>query len=369
MQIINESYQRPKKDFTEEEIIKLLLALGSEDYRKDKGSNNGLVFQTVCHNAKDGSYKLYYYPDSQLFHCYTDCGASFDVYELVCKNRGCSFREALAFINGTLGIRDNRRDGFSAAPQAILEDWVVLNKYLKQERPSRVHEPVFYPPGLIDYYHPAYPVEWEQEGITLQSVEKYQIRYDLTNNKIVIPHHSIDGKLIGIRGRALNAAEIEAGKKYMPLILEGTILAHSTAFNLYGLHQNRQAIQRSQKIMIYEAEKSVLRCDGFYGENNFTVATCGSNVSAYQRDLILSLGVKEVFLAFDKEYHEPFTPESDDYSEKILNLAYKFCPYVTTYVLWDVDGLLGYKDAPCDKGQQILEQLMKHKYEVLTREE
>lgn len=357
-----------KKDYTDEEIIKIVLAIGSEDWRK--GINGELIFQTVCHNQNGGgSYKLYYYPDSHLFHCYTDCGDSFDVYELICRNHKCSFGEALGFINTLLGLSHSRPAGFVAAPNTFTDDWAILTKYARQEKIFQTYEPVFYPSTLVDYYFQIYPVEWEAEGILPSSIDKYQIRYDLTNNKIIIPHFDPEGRLIGIRGRALNLIDIENKRKYMPVVLENKLLAHPTAYNLYGLYLNRLAIQRTQKVMIFEAEKSVLKCDGFYGSNNFTVATCGSNISRYQRDLILNLGVKEVFLAFDKEYHEPFTLESDLYSEKILNLAYKFCPYVTTYVLWDVDGLLRFKDSPCDQGQQTLEHLMKHKYEVLTKEE
>ena len=54
---------------------------------------------------------------------------------------------------------------------------------------------------------------------------------------------------------------------------------------------------------------------------------------------------------------------------KIFNIAYTFCPYVTTYVLWDKENVLGYKDSPADKGQEVLEKLMKQKYEVETRDE
>lgn len=113
-------------------------------------------------------------------------------------------------------------------------------------------------------------------------------------------------------------------------------------------------------------EKAVLQSESFYGSNNFTVAVCGSNISTIQRDLILGLNVREVFIAFDKEFHEAYSDESDNYAERILRLAGMFTPYVTTYVLWDTEGLLGYKDSPTDRGQEVLEKLMKGKFEVET---
>lgn len=64
------------RQFSEEQIRKVLTALGSDE---PKHVGNALAFQTVCHNpAHHGSHKLYFYPDSCQFHCYTHCGDSFD---------------------------------------------------------------------------------------------------------------------------------------------------------------------------------------------------------------------------------------------------------------------------------------------------
>lgn len=355
-----------KKDFTNEEIIKIVLSLGSENYKAR--SNGELIFQTVCHNKSGGSYKLYYYPESLIFHCYTDCSNSFDIYELVQRNKKCEFKEALYYINSLLGIKKAKKIGF-VSHHDLSDDWDVFKKYDNNNIQQKTFEFTTYPNMLINYYYHLYPVEWIQEDIKPETIDKYSIRYDLTNNKIVIPQYSLDNQLIGIRGRALNQDEVDLGQKYMPLILENTVFRHPTAYNLYGLNITQKAIKQTKKIMLFEAEKSVLKCDGFYGDDNFTVACCGSNISLYQRNLILSMGVKEVFIAFDKEYHEAFTKESDTYSEKILSLSAKFCPYVTTWVIWDTEGLLDYKDAPCDKGQETFEKLMKNKFEVTTWEE
>ena len=44
-----------------------------------------------------------------------------------------------------------------------------------------------------------------------------------------------------------------------------------------------------------------------------------------------------------------------------------FTPYCQVYILWDDANLLDHKDSPCDKGKEILEVLMKHKYEIKTK--
>ena len=45
----------------------------------------GIVAQTICHNPPgEGSRKLYYYRNTDLFQCYSNCG-TFDVFELLQK--------------------------------------------------------------------------------------------------------------------------------------------------------------------------------------------------------------------------------------------------------------------------------------------
>ena len=42
----------------------------------------------------------------------------------------------------------------------------------------------------------------------------------------------------------------------------------------------------------------------FGTENDITVACCGSSLSMYQVQLLLDLGVKEIIIAFDKQFKE-----------------------------------------------------------------
>ena len=57
-------------------------------------------------------------------------------------------------------------------------------------------------------------------------MDKYNILYSISQEKIVIPHYDINNNLIGIRGRALNEWEIENVGKYMPIKIENKWYAH-----------------------------------------------------------------------------------------------------------------------------------------------
>ncbi|MED1679399.1 hypothetical protein P4V04_23305, partial [Bacillus subtilis] len=92
---------RVKESLTIEDIHKILKDLGSENNQWDQQGNP--IYRTVCHNASGGSYKLYYYHEAKQFHCYTECGDNFDVFELVIRAKSqkginISFNQAIEYV-------------------------------------------------------------------------------------------------------------------------------------------------------------------------------------------------------------------------------------------------------------------------------
>ena len=193
--------------------------------------------------------------------------------------------------------------------------------------------------------------------------------YSTWQQKIIIPHFDVNNQLIGVRGRSLVDEDIELFGKYTPFKVGRRFYNHSLGQNLFGLNHNMKAIQTKRKIMLVEAEKSVFQTDTMFGEDNFTVALCGSNLTDYQRGMILMLGVREVIIALDKQYEVVDSEECKKWAkhikEKIID---KLSPYVIVTVLWDVNGLLDYKDSPTDKGKETLLQLMDNKIYVGTND-
>lgn len=361
-----------KRDFTPQQIIQLGLSLGSADYRWNERDDSPIIFQTICHNSPgNGSYKLYYYPDSQKFHCFTECGDNFDIYELIMRSLHCDFAYALQYVQTTLHLTFAHRVELTIPDADRSDDLAFLDRYckLRKRRQQSIAATSLLPPNLIDLYTKAYPVEWQRDHITPDAMKRFNIRFDISESEIIIPHYDVSGGLIGIRSRSLDAQKIASGNKYMPTKLEGVDFNHALRNHLYGLNMTKEAIKASGKCMICESEKAVLQSASYYGNDSFTVAVCGSNISTIQRDLILSLGVREVLLAFDREYKTPYSDESDAYADKILRLAAMFTPYVTTYVVWDTGDMIGYKDSPTDHGKDVLETLMQQKFEIETTKE
>lgn len=351
------------------DIIKICDDLGNGMYEQDSSGN--LIFCTqLCHEQGD-SMKLYAYENQEekrrwTFHCYT-CGDTYDIYELVIRarrNQGITitFTQAVKYVaNITNNVFYKTQN---TVIQYKIDDWDWINRLKSSQGKKNIPQLSEISEHILEIFCP-YPHEiWLEEGISKESMKKYQISYWGEQNKIIIPHRDISGRLIGIRGRALNQSDIEAKRKYMPITIEGKVLKHTLGNNLYGLCQNEEAIKRIGKVIVFESEKSVLLCDTYYNQNNFSVAVCGSNITDTQCKMLLSLGVREVMIAFDKEYENPKSRLAELYYNKLLKLAYKLNPYCTVYLLMDTEGLLQQKDSPADNGKETLEKLMKNKIEV-----
>jgi len=362
-----------KEKLSKEDITKIVMSMGSAEPKTDM--NGDLIFQSVCHGST--SYKMYYFVDSKNFHCYTQCHDNFDIYELVSRvHSNPSFIENVRYVADFFGFEfsSQRPKGFLREIK-YTDDWDMIDRYNRiYDRINKEEEIIqdkHYNEHLLKLFSELYYCGWIEEGLSVESMQKYGILYRQSESEIIIPYREITGGLIGIRSRTLIKHKVDSGFKYMPTSIQGKFYTHAVSNALYGLNINHEVIRRIHKIMLVEGEKTVIKCHTFYGENNFTAGLSSSSLSEEQRDIILSLGVSEAILAFDKPSEEIWNneEEKEKYINNILKVAYMLSPYMTVYVLWDDYGLLDFKDSPADKGKEVLEELMKNKQEVESREE
>lgn len=66
-----------KNSLTIDQVYDFLNAL---DGSPKKQNENLILARTICHGGD--SHKLYYYNNTKLFKCYTECSDSFDIYDL-----------------------------------------------------------------------------------------------------------------------------------------------------------------------------------------------------------------------------------------------------------------------------------------------
>ena len=360
--------EKLKNQLSKDDVIHIIHTLGGGDPREDMNGN--LIFRTVCHNPHNsGSYKLYYYDNTKLFSCYTGCQASFDIFDLVTKNKQLEedndqwkFENSLYYVMDLTGYSGSFSAMNELEEQHRIDDWDFLNRYVQRKTPTACIQT--YDKNVLSIYKDKYHEMWIKEDICIKSMKKFNIKFDPYNNKIIIPHYNVKNELIGIRGRSLNMEDLQNGRKYMPVRIENTIYSHPVSLNLYGLNHNLTTIQKLKKVFIVEGEKSVLKIESFYPDNNFSVAVCGDKISDYQKDLILK-HVNEVIIGFDKdELYERRGKNSK--LTNIRKIAQRFSPYVQTFIIADKKNLLQLKDAPVDQGKHVLQKLMKEKIEIKT---
>lgn len=353
--------QDVKLKLTEIHIIKILEKLGAIIFQNTDIYINST---TVCHHGT--SSKLYYYKESQQFHCYTDCGDNFDILELICRSKRISLREAINWICVLFNF-DSNDYGFGKSGSHLINDWDFINTLPKKKKKVELIKKDYYDKRILNIFQNIFCKEWIDEGISIDSMLKFGIKYSTLQQKIIIPHYSINDELIGIRGRTMLEDDLIYGK-YMPYTHNKVTYAHPLSQNLYGLNINKNNIIKKKKIMIVESEKSVLQCDTMFGEDNFTVALCGSGaISDFQKNLILSLGVNEVIIGLDKQYKTIDDEEEKYWSKHIRKkIIAPIAPYVRVSVLYDTEDLLDYKMSPSDNGLETLLKLMDNKIYVPT---
>lgn len=344
-------YQEIVEQLDDDKVKKLLDSL--EIPYEDKGSY--FLLPTVCHNdnVDDASWKLYYYKNTHIFQCYTECGSMsiFTFLKHYYEARDIEYDWFQDILEVILRCSAARKSGGESGYKSIRENY--MPRKIRNELPS-------YPEGLLDTFVKYYPIEWLSDGITRAAMDKFNIRFSPTQNKIIIPHYDAAGRLIGIRGRALEPWEIENVGKYLPVQIEGKWYSHPLSLNLYGLNFTKENIKKSGIAYLFEAEKSVLQCENF-SILNCSAAVCGSKLNKYALDILIrECHPREIVLCFDQEEELG----QSTYFNKLYELCNKYKVYTNFSFIYDKEKLLKLKDSPSDRGEEIFTRLLERRVKV-----
>ena len=226
-----------------------------------------MLCKTICHGGE--SHKLYYYPNTTLFKCYTDCGGeAFDIFELTRKVLSREQPKAREDSKWNLPEAiDYVAQYFHFAPKqkvdtellSITDELELFEKYDRikdinintQEVELKEYNGTF----LKHLPHPNIQ-PWIDEGIDQEIMNRAGICYDPKNQGVVIPHYDINNRLIGIRERTLIQEQAEKYGKYMPARIAGKMYNHPLSFNLYNLNHSKDNIARMKKAFVFEGEKT-----------------------------------------------------------------------------------------------------------------
>lgn len=346
---------------TDEDIIVIMRYLGAD--RHQDGAKY-IIFPTICHNldTTSASMKLYYYKNTGLFRCYTECNEAFNLYNLF-EKRYKLIGKSYLFVEVLSLIVDITHISSIKSMQKTDFDRYGYTKH--QSYQSRITpELPQYDEGILTIFDHVYPEQWLEEGISKEAIDEYGVKFSNAQNKIVLPHYDVNGNLIGIRGRAIDPIEIEGFGKYKPITIERLMYTHSLGLNLYGLNLAKEDIKQSHYAILVEGEKSCLKYFTYFGRH-LCVAVCGDKLNKYQIDLLIQhCNPQEIIIAFDKEFIQHNTKEGEHYFEKLYQLPDKYKSYCAFSFIHDVRNLLNKKDSPLDRGKDVFLQLLQERVKL-----
>lgn len=341
-----------RDNLTPDQVIDIIRKFGEEpvgDYP------DYVLYNRIHKELNNNEPKLYYYKRNKMFKGYSRDGEFFDIFQLVIdmsalRGTEMSLREAIEFCDLDA---DQEIDTTGYVVKHQLEYLQELNK---DEDDS--DELVEYSKGVMDNY--IFDINglmsWISEGISIDTLREFGIKYSPVDNLIAIPYYTQDNKLVGVRGRFLNE---DAKAKYMPVRHGGRFLTHPTGRILYGLNVNEEAITKQKMAIIFEGEKSVMKMNTYFGRNSTALAVSGRRFSKEHLKLLTDLGVRDLIVAFDRDYSN-----KEEIEEEIGKLKEMFS-FVTNRMnvslIIDFNLLLGHKDSPADQGKEIFDTLIEER--------
>lgn len=263
----------------------------------------------------------------------TDFSSSFngDIFELIIFHTDVTYSDIVSKCYEMFNI-ENIDD----------EDFNGLDLDLDTS-PKEVLIPI-YDKSELDNYDDVWNMKFVEDNIMPRTQQVFHIGYDYRSRRITIPWLTIEGKLLGVMGRAYY--DDYGDFKYFPL------LRFKKHHSLYGIYENKKYIENG-RVYILESEKSVLQLHTM-GLHN-AVALGGNSIDNYRLSLLEKLNVKEIVFAFDEGLET-------DVQKRALKTGKKYFKNEVRIGLM-YDGHNKYlpkhsKCSPSDLGKQIWESML-----------
>lgn len=360
------------KKITDDSIKDIMKSFGAYPISE---TSEYILFPSICHHIDFDNHKkkLYYYKNGSFFLCYS-CSSSGDIYWLVQERKKllgeeCNFPQAIKYVCDILGIDCDNIE--PPKPKTNIYDWSGLKKYLKNASSLSVNKE--YDKSILNYFDETYHDSFINDHISIETMEKFGIRFYKYKQQICIPVYDENSRFIGIHARNLLPELIEQGYKYIPLkMLNGVEYKFNTSNVLFGLNMNKMFIKTQKTVIITEAPKGVMQLDS-YGVH-IGVGLFGRNLQKAKLKLLLQYGIENVIIALDKQYHSildesgEYTSEYIKYEKVVMKIIDSFRPYVKNiYVVYDKDedNYLDYCDSPMDKGKYVWKKMLEDKENIL----
>lgn len=340
-----------KSSLTLEDHKSICKALGIPAFSEN--SKQIIYFTGDKHvNPFNGSAKLIFYKDTSIYIGFS-AGMSYDIISLTQRRlsllkQPSSFIDAINFI---LSVTGKEIDSVQRLTKPRICDWETsLGKFIRFRRTGTTL--TTYDDTILSQLDQSIPQLWLDEGISEDTLAKYQIGYYERLNATTIPCRDKQGHLIGIRCRHWRPDEIEQGK-YRPLLLLDGVTSFKFPTNdvFFGINYNWPEIERTGKIMLVESEKAVMKLDTIYKEHNVALGMFGSNLGLKRRNDLIKLGVNHVIFVPDNDWIGLGDEAYQEWEDKVVRFCKQFDGYAKVEIVWDNLGLLEAKENATDKDE------------------
>jgi len=274
--------------------------------------------------------------EKQRFYDFST-GKGGNVLEFICQYNHCDFFKALRILKEYANITEEERGETPKRLQATS----IAKKFKDKQKRVKESKSVILPQDYMNRYEKNEEKLslWIKEGITQESLDRFQVRYDPFSDRIVYPIRNNTGDIINVCGRTLDQSyKVKRLRKYTYFKPLGVL------DSIYGFAENKEYILQKKEIILFEGAKSVMIADGWGIKNTGAILT--SHLNPYQFKQLISFGITTVVFALDAE-----VDIRDDVNIK------KLLPYVRVEWVRNRNGLLEDKDSPVDKGFDVFQTL------------
>lgn len=279
-----------------------------------------------------------------------------NIFTLVMHIKNINFPKANKYVHELLGLEYNFdfKKHKEKKQEEINDPLAIFKKIKRKSCYVNLEDISIYDNTVLREYIPLPHIDWIREGIMPWTCDKFKIGYSAERRRIIIPERfwcGTENDFIGIMGRTtIKEYEMLDIPKYM------AIKNYFKTLNLYGLQENYKAIQEAGYVVVYEAQKSVLKRHSKLDETGVAI---GSHcLSDEQIKILIGLNVS-IIIAYDKGISIDYIRSECDKFYSIRDVSY----------IYDKYDLLKDKESPADTTNKIFNYLFKYriKYDELER--
>ena len=263
-------------------------------------------------------------------------------YNKSLNNKNFSFFDTVKYLHKLLGLPLTFKK--QEEKKEVADPLYIFKKVKAKRKRQNVLDFRVLDESELQDFVPYVHIDFFKEGIMPWTVKKFGLAYSYRFKRNVIPlRYWLTGELLGFNMRtSVENYELFDIKKYF--ITPG----YPKQMNLFGLWENKETIQEKGYVVVYEAEKSVLKRDSL--NDSTGVAVSGHEISDEQVKILIGLNC-EIIIAFDKDID----------IDHIRHCCEKFYRIRKVSYIWDKYDLLGEKDSPADAQNKIFEFLMQYR--------